>query len=198
MAVIMWFSSDIGSAEHSEPWLAAILRALAPWVTPSQLAALHILARKAAHLTEYAILAALWFRALVRGRGSSPRSAAWISLAISLGWAGLDEAHQSLVPSRRGSVADVAIDGTGAMAAVVVARLGWRRAADLATTFLLWVALAGGGLFLILNAVAGVSSGPLWLTVPASALVLMLRYMHARSPRARPMHARNQLDRSKF
>jgi VanZ family protein len=185
MAVILWFSSDFGNVTHTEPWLVPILRALAPWATPSQLAALHGLARKVAHFSEYAILAALWFRALVRGPGSSRRSAAWIAFAISLGWALLDEAHQSLVPSRTGSVADVAIDGSGAMAALVVVRLGWRRGADLATSLLLWVALVGGALFLILNALAGVPSGMLWLTVPASALVLLLRFVRPRSTLAR-------------
>jgi VanZ family protein len=181
----MWLSSDFGNVTHTEHWLVPILRTLAPWATPSQLAALHGLARKAAHFSEYAILAALWFRSLAGGRGSSPRSAAWIAFAISLGWALLDEAHQSLVPSRTGSVADVAIDGSGAMVALVVARLGWRRAADLTTDLLLWAALVGGGLFLVLNALAGVPSGVLWLTVPAAALVLLLRFMLPRSPLAR-------------
>jgi VanZ family protein len=194
MTVIMWFSSDFGNVTHTEHWLVPIWRTLAPWATPAQLVALHGLARKVAHVSEYAILAALWFRALVRGRDSSPRAGAWTAFAISVGWALLDEAHQSLVPSRTGSLADVAIDGIGALAAVVVARLGWRRAADLATSLLLWIALVGGGLFLVLNALAGVSSGMLWLTVPAAALALLLRLMHARSPRARPMPAPNPLD----
>jgi VanZ family protein len=194
MAVILWFSSDFGNVTHTGYWLVPILGVLAPWATPSQLAALHGLARKVAHLSEYAILAVLWFRALVRGRGSSRRSAAWIAFAISLGWALLDEAHQSLVPSRTGSVADVAIDGCGAMAALVVARLGWRRGADLATSLLLWGALVGGALFLILNAVAGVPSGMLWLTVPASAIVLLLRFVRARSVHARSTPVRSRLD----
>jgi VanZ family protein len=194
MAVIMWFSSDFGNVTHTEHWLVPILRALAPWASPSQLAALHLLARKIAHFSEYAILAALWFRAFVRGRGSSPRSAAWIALAISLGWALLDEAHQSLVPSRAGSFADVAIDLAGAITVLVVARLGWRRGADLATSLLLWVALVGGVLVLVLNALAGVPSGLLWLTVPAAALILLLRFVRARSVHTRSMPARSRLD----
>src|SRR2546427_1934363 len=31
MAVIMWLSSDVGRAEHTEHWLGPILRVLAPW-----------------------------------------------------------------------------------------------------------------------------------------------------------------------
>lgn len=194
----MWFSSDFGNVGHTEHWLVPILRALAPWASPSQLAALHVLARKIAHFSEYAILAALWFRAFVRGRGSSPTTAAWIAFAISLGWALLDEGHQSLVPSRAGSFADVAIDAIGAIAVLVVARLGWRRGADLATSLLLWIALAGGSLFLILNALAGVPSGLLWLTVPAAALVLVARLMYARVIRARSAHPRSMPARSRL
>ena len=180
MALITLLSSDMGSAAHTEHWLLPILRALAPWATSAQLEVLHFLARKGAHLSEYAVLAALWFRALARGCGLSPRAAAWIAFTISLGWAGLDEAHQSLVPARTASRADVAIDGAGALVALGVARLGWRGAADRATTLLLWAGLVGGGVFLVVNALAGVPSGVLWLTVPGAALLLLARHLFAR------------------
>ena len=185
MAVIMWLSSDVGSAEHTEHWLVPILRVLAPWAAPAQLEALHGLARKGGHLSEYAVLGALWFRALVRGRGLSPRAAAWIAFAISLAWAILDEAHQSLVPSRTASGTDVAIDGIGTLLALGVARLGWRGTADRATTLLLWAGLLGGGLLLVVNALAGIPSGVLWLTSPAAALLLLARRLYARH-RPRP------------
>jgi len=186
MAVIMWLSSDVGSAEHTEHWLVPILRMLAPWAAPAQLEALHGLARKGGHLLEYAVLGALWFRALVRGRGLNPRPAAWIAFAISLGWAILDEAHQSLVPTRTASGTDVAIDGIGTLLALGVARLGWRGTADRATALLLWAGLLGGGAFLVVNALAGVPSGALWLTAPATALLLLARYLHARHRPRRP------------
>jgi len=171
----MWFSTDVGSAEHTEGWLFPILRALAPWATPAQLQTVHGLVRKGAHLSEYAILAALWLRALARGRAAPPPAAAWIAFAISLAWAILDEAHQSLVPTRTASATDVAIDGAGALLAVVVGRLGWRRAAEGATVLLLWAAVVGGGAALALNVLAGVSSGPLWLTTPLGAGALLGR-----------------------
>ena len=66
MALIMWFSSDAASAEHTGHWLLPIFQALAPWATPAQIETMHGLVRKGAHLTEYAILAALWLRALAR------------------------------------------------------------------------------------------------------------------------------------
>ena len=181
MAVIVGSSSDIGSAQHTEHWLIPILRGLAPWATYAQLDALHWLVRKLGHLSEYAILAALWLRAFVRGRNLTPRTAGLLALAISVAWALLDEAHQTLVPSRSASLADVALDSVGALVALTIAYAGWRRAADRATATLLWIALIGGGIFLLVNVIAGVSSGPLWLTAPTAALALVVRTMLARS-----------------
>ncbi|PYN76468.1 MAG: hypothetical protein DMD96_25940 [Candidatus Rokuibacteriota bacterium] len=186
MAVILWVSSDVGSAEHTGHWLLPLLRLLAPWTTPAQLDTLHGLIRKGGHLTEYAVLAALWFRAFVRGRQMGPRAAAWIAFGISLGWAFLDEARQSLVPTRTASGTDVAIDGAGALLAVGLASLGWRGVADRTTTLFLWAALIGGGVLLIVNALSGVPSGALWLTAPAAALVLFARYLYARLRPRRP------------
>jgi len=185
MAVIMWLSSDVGSAEHTGDWLLPLLHWLAPWATPAQLDALHGLVRKGAHITEYAVLAALWYRAFARGRRVAPRTAAAIAFAISLGWAVLDEARQSLVPTRTASARDVAIDGVGALLAVLVAGLGWRDAVDRATTLLLWTGFVGGTVFLVLNALTGVASGALWLTAPLAAILLVARSMYART-RPRP------------
>ena len=188
MVAILTLSSDLGSAEHSEHWLVPLFRFLAPWATPSQLGALHGLARKAGHLTEYAVLAALWYRAFARGRRLPPRTAAAIAFSISLAFAMLDEARQSLVPTRTGSLMDVAIDGIGALLATLVAAAGWREAIDRATTVLLWTALVGGLAFLILNTLTGVPSGLLWLTAPLAALLLLARAIYARHHHARRHH----------
>ncbi len=181
MAVIAGLSTDIGSTEHTESWLLPLLKTLAPWATPGQIEALHWLTRRLAHLSEYAILTTLWLRAFVRGRHLTPRRAGLLALAISVALAVLDEAHQSLVPSRSASLTDVALDTTGALLALTVAHVGWRRAADRTTVTLLWTALIGGAGFLLVNAIAGVPSGALWLTAPAAALALLLRTMLARS-----------------
>jgi len=186
MAVILWFSSDVGSAEHTGHWLLPLLKALALWATPAQLDTLHGLVRKGGHLTEYAVLAALWFRAFARGRAQNPGAAAWIAFGLSLAWAALDEALQSMNPARTGSVADVAIDAAGALLAVGVARFGWRGATERATTVLLWLGVIGGAGLLLVNAFAGVPSGALWLTAPVASLLLLLRYMYARHRSRRP------------
>ena len=88
---------------------------------------LHFTIRKLAHLSEYGILALLWFRAW---RGTSlgwgmvwARSAFAICLAV----AAIDEFHQGFVPSRGSSPYDVAIDACGALVALIIVRWGIRR-----------------------------------------------------------------------
>jgi len=175
MALLLWFSTDVGSAEKTSSWLVPLLHVLAPWATPAQLEMIHAVIRKGGHVTEYAILAALWRRTFVRGRTVRPAAAVWIAFAISLAWAIVDETYQSFFPSRTASAADVAIDGTGALLAVVVGHLGWRRAAERATAVLLWIAALGGGLALAVNVLTGVPSRALWLTTPAAAFCLVGR-----------------------
>jgi VanZ family protein len=173
MGLIMLLSSDVGSAQRTGPFLIPLLQWALPWTSPPQLEAFHLLARKAGHFTEYAVLGALWFRVLVRHR--SPGAATWLALAIVVGWATLDEIHQFFIPSRGASVADVALDTAGAAAAVALAQGGWRLV-DLATTTLLWGAFVGGALVLAINFYADVPSGILWLSVPAAMMALAIRW----------------------
>jgi len=180
MAVIFVLSTDAGSAHHTGQWLAPVIRLVLPGATPAQVQAVHALIRKLAHLTEYAILAALWFRAFARGARMSPAAAGWAALGLSAAWAGLDELHQAFVASRGGNLADVLLDSTGAAAAVVAARAGWRAAARRATVALLWFAAAGGALALAIDAQAGVPSGILWVTTPVAALALLVGRRWAR------------------
>ena len=80
--------------------------------------------RKLAHVTEYAVLTALWWRAL-RGLGASrPLLAAML---VSLAYAATDEFHQTFVDGRRGTPVDVLIDSLGiAIAAFVIQAAGTR------------------------------------------------------------------------
>lgn len=122
MALIWMMSSDVGSTEHSASILVPVITWLFPWATPDQIALIHALVRKLGHLTEYAILAALWFRGLVGERCLTPTPSAWVALAVSVTWAVLDEIHQGTIPSRTASAADVMIDAVGATLAVLAAR----------------------------------------------------------------------------
>jgi VanZ family protein len=60
--------------------------------------------RKGAHVTEYAVLGALLYRAL----GREP-----LALALGLAYAATDELHQHFVHGRHASPVDVAIDAVG-------------------------------------------------------------------------------------
>jgi VanZ family protein len=70
--------------------------------------------RKAAHLTEYAVLGGLLYRAL----GREP-----LALAVGIAYAATDELHQYFVRGRHASPVDVAIDAVG----IAVGMLLWLR-----------------------------------------------------------------------
>jgi VanZ family protein len=184
-AVVLAMSSAEFSAAKTGGVLHPLLAWLAPGLRPHHVDAIHGVARKAAHFIEYAILAALWFRALARS-GSTRTVAAWGALAVSVACAVLDESLQAAVPTRTGSPADVTLDSLGALAAIIPARLGWRRAADTATGVLLWIAVVGGAVALAVELAAGSGAGLRWLTAPAAAALLVYRRRRARRGEGAP------------
>jgi VanZ family protein len=72
--------------------------------------------RKSAHLTEYAILAALLWRATGR---YGP------ALVLAVAYAGSDELHQTFVRGRHGSPVDVGVDTIGMLVGLGAVR--WRQ-----------------------------------------------------------------------
>jgi VanZ family protein len=175
IGVILVLSTDGASGERTGRLLIPVLRAVLPGASPLQIEALHSVTRKIAHVTEYAVLAAMWFRAFARDSGWPAGRAGLAALAIAVAVAALDESHQTLVLSRTASLGDVGFDVLGALAATAVARWGWRPAAEAATGVLLWVAAIGGALIIALNLGVGVPSGLLWITVPAAVVALVVR-----------------------
>jgi VanZ family protein len=175
MAVIMVLSSEWFSGAHTGPVLIGLLASVAPWLTAADLSSLHGGSRKLAHFIEYAILALLWFRALVRDRTLPGGLAALGAFGICVAWATIDETHQLFVSSRTGSARDVAIDAAGSLTALAVARERWLDTLRAVTGLLLWLAALGGAAALAINYATGVPSGYLWLTVPAAALLLAAR-----------------------
>jgi VanZ family protein len=73
--------------------------------------------RKCAHLTEFAILALLLWRAFRKPVKGDTRPWSWIEARNALigvvVYASSDELHQYFVPSRQASIWDVLIDATG-------------------------------------------------------------------------------------
>jgi len=81
------------------------------------------LLRKLAHVSEYAIL--MWL--VVRALGADLKRARYLlpALVIAIGYAGIDEWHQTWVEGRIGSVRDVLIDSIGIL--IVLVLIWWRR-----------------------------------------------------------------------
>jgi len=113
-------SGDLLSAEHTSV-LVRFAKWLFPSLTPTSLAWFHFSVRKAGHLTEYAILAALAARAF-RNSSDQFKSVHWFKFALLLAvtYALTDEFHQSFVPSRAASIQDTLIDSAGALIALTV------------------------------------------------------------------------------
>ena len=116
LALIFWFSSqstliDIASDSNEK------------------------LVYKTAHVTVYALLAWLWWRALAARRQTnwSVLLVAWLC-AVLYGIS--DEIHQLFVPGRHGQVADVLFDASGALAMIfLIRRVIWLRAFPAITLF---------------------------------------------------------------
>jgi VanZ family protein len=118
MAVIFSASGDAKSYQHSSRIIAPIVRWLFPDISPEALDLVVLLVRKCAHLTEYAVLALLFWRAMRRPVKRDPRPwsealAGRAILFVAL-YAASDEFHQLFVATRDASLRDVAIDTFGA------------------------------------------------------------------------------------
>jgi len=120
--VIFIASGDLMSAEHTSRFLGPFLLWLKPDISVETLAQIQFCVRKAAHLTEYAILALVVCRAVFYGTNLTwPSSVlyvnAWIICVLV---AASDEFHQSFVASRGASGWDVMIDSGGAILGLLV------------------------------------------------------------------------------
>ncbi len=107
-------STSMGSNDVSQHMLSTLLRQWFPAITPQIIEHMNAIARKLAHLTEYAILAVLLYRALHQGYQRKMTQAFRFTVAFSIMFATLDEFHQSFAANRTPSVWDVMIDAAGA------------------------------------------------------------------------------------
>jgi len=121
--VIFAASSDAFSATNTGSVLQTIATALLGHpLSDSTYELIQYITRKLAHLTEYGILAWLWFRALRGERREWTLRWSMIAVLIAAAVAATDEFHQSFVPSRTSSPLDVVIDCCGAVLAQLLAR----------------------------------------------------------------------------
>lgn len=127
MIFIAGGSTDLMSAEHTSRFIGPFLRWLVPDISNGAIYTIQLFIRKCAHLTEYAVLAALLFRALRQSQEQLARAAAR-AFIIAVIFASLDEFHQSFVPSREASPYDVALDAVGALMGLAMYRFLIRKA----------------------------------------------------------------------
>jgi VanZ family protein len=122
LGVIFFGSTDLMSAEHTSRYIVPFLRWLKPDISPETLASIHIIIRKGAHLSEYAVLALLLLRTAIC-MTNLKRS---MSMLYAIVWgtcvfvAAADEFHQTFVASRGASAADVMIDCVGAILGLLI------------------------------------------------------------------------------
>lgn len=120
MFVIFAASTDLGSAEHTSRFLIPFLHWIDPAISWVAIRRIEFLIRKAAHLTEYAVLAVLLLRALRSGWQRAFAQQALLVLVIAGLYAMSDEFHQTFTPSRTPAVRDVMIDCCGAAIGLAV------------------------------------------------------------------------------
>jgi VanZ family protein len=122
LGVIFVGSSNVLSAEHTSRFVVPFLLWLKPGMSPQTIWVILVVARKCAHVTEYAILALLLWRAL-RSVPSLRTKMAAVFGGVLLGcalFAATDEFHQSFIKSRTPSVRDVFLDIAGALLGLMI------------------------------------------------------------------------------
>lgn len=131
LCVLTVFSSDTFSAEHTGSVLTKVLHALFGSISAERFQQIHFLIRKSAHFCSYGFLGALAF---FSWRATLPARQRWtfrwstLALLLAVTAAGLDEFHQSFIPSRTSSLRDVILDLVGAIffQLAIALWLGWR------------------------------------------------------------------------
>jgi len=120
LGAIFYFSTDVMSAGHTSRFLEPLIRRLLPGASEPVVSGLHVAVRKTAHVTEYALLSLLAFRAVRSGRVLRFRAGwAFAAFAVAAAYALLDEFHQTFTSSRTGNLHDAVIDMVGAASALV-------------------------------------------------------------------------------
>ena len=123
MFLIFSASADSNSYRHSSTLFEPLLHWLFPQMPQARVEFIHYLFRKAGHLTEFALLALLLWRAVRNThravvapeccKGGWRWEEAGLSLSIILLYAASDEIHQAFVATRSALISDVFVDTSG-------------------------------------------------------------------------------------
>jgi VanZ family protein len=133
MMLIFSMSTNAGAPSNSSRIIGPIVRWLVPGISDEAVGRIVFGVRKLSHVTEYAVLALLCWRARRQPVRGDRRPWRWphvaFAFAVTVVFASSDEWHQTFVPSRQGSGWDVLLDSCGAILGLLVLwRLGrWRK-----------------------------------------------------------------------
>jgi VanZ family protein len=129
MTMIFSASGEALSFDRSSRFLGPLIQWLMPWLSVEGRHTVMVLIRKGGHVSEYAVLALLSYRAL-RATVSHPPGWYWRiaagAVVIVIVYAISDEWHQAHVPNRQGAVADVVLDTIGGLLGLTLLFI-WRR-----------------------------------------------------------------------
>lgn len=126
MLLIFIGSTNLLSSSNTSRFLGPLIRWLAPGISDDAVHHAQTVIRKLGHVSEYAVVAVLYHRALVLTFMIEPRYWCWKRFRIALGLAALyaasDEFHQGFASARDGRVQDVFIDTVGAWVGLMLIR----------------------------------------------------------------------------
>lgn len=114
-------------------WMAVIFafshQAHSGRITEEYLGEANIPVRKLAHMTEFGLLYMLTYKTLFEAKLKALDNSKILpltSFVLTVGYAALDEWHQSFVPGRSSQFTDVLVDATGTLIALSLV-WGWQR-----------------------------------------------------------------------
>lgn len=107
--------------------LGRLLAAFHIDLSPAHFEVVHLIVRKGAHLTEYAILSLLLYASISSLKRFEWQPRVAVLCVLIAGFYSLtDEFHQRFVPDRGPSLKDCAVDTSGAIIAMLLVYLGSR------------------------------------------------------------------------
>ena len=124
LPVVVWaaligsFSTDTFYRGWSQGIVRPVLLFFLPDLNQETVELVHTVVRKLAHIIEYFVFALLLYRGF---RQDAPNSRHWRwalpALLVAVGFAGVDEFHQTFESHRTGSLMDVGFDAVGVFVA---------------------------------------------------------------------------------
>lgn len=127
MLLIFIGSTVILSGDNTSRILVPLLKFLFPYADVETINQFRWVIRKYAHMSEFGLLALLFWRAIVFSKLKPkqkitkwPLTQTWQAWGLTVLYAASDEFHQTFVPSRVGAVLDVGFDTIGASMALLI------------------------------------------------------------------------------